>query len=458
MNLPPFDPSAFGFDLSNREIATLIYIALFLAWALSRADLRKALGSVVRNFFAPQLARIWAIMSLYVTGSVYLLARLNAWEWSNLKTTLLWWGTVGFTATFEANRIKDQSDAFSILMKEAISITAVIVFVAELVTFPLPVELTMLPVLTVVGLIAAYAEMKPEHAVIVKPLKTILSVAGLTVLAFSVAEVLRDPTEFMTWDTVREFADPIFLSLLFVPFLFLLAAFMAYETTFTSLGIWWKRPDLVRFARWRSLLAFGIDIDATRRVARDLRGNDVRDRDGVLSTIRAIKILKRRERNPPATDPSLGWSPYEARLFLQEHGIVTDDYHRSQDEWWAHAPSVKLSDRALPDRVSFYITGNDQAVTRMRLALDASYQNEPEEADAAFYARSLTLLEKVFGANSAEALIGRVRKKDRQSFEVDGKRIWVEWSEWGIERRGGYNRNLVILHERHPRDEFEAYR
>lgn len=68
--------------------------------------------------------------------------------------------------------------------------------------------------------------------------------------------------------------------------------------------------------------------------------------------ISTIKRLKRVEANPPDVDPADGWSPYRAGRFLESYGLETRDYHRSFDDWWSEAPSVKLTDRAFADRVS----------------------------------------------------------------------------------------------------------
>ena len=115
----PLPMADFGFDLSNREIATLIYLSLLLASVLLWKEVRPLAFNVVRAFFMPQLALLWLLMSFYVAVCVLLLAEVNLWEWPNLKSTLLWWVTIGFTSVFEAQQLKDKPHALRKLVRDA---------------------------------------------------------------------------------------------------------------------------------------------------------------------------------------------------------------------------------------------------------------------------------------------------------------------------------------------------
>lgn len=64
------NPSQYGFDFNTREIATLTYLALALAALILWQPGRNATLGVIRAFFAPPLARVWAAMTIYVVTSV----------------------------------------------------------------------------------------------------------------------------------------------------------------------------------------------------------------------------------------------------------------------------------------------------------------------------------------------------------------------------------------------------
>ncbi|WP_432284183.1 hypothetical protein SLT36_20570 [Aminobacter sp. BA135] len=450
-----FTLANFGFDLSNREIATLIYLGLLLAAVIFWKKGRPLAHDVVRAFFFPKLALIWLSMSLYVAACVWLLAWLSLWDWPNLKSTLLWWLTVGFTCIFEAQQLKDKPYALRKLVRDAFTLSAIILFIAELVSFPLWVELLMLPSLVFLTLFIAVGEHqadKPGMPRVLNLLRGLQTLAGLIILGFSYWLVAGRVTDFWSLDTLREFGLPLLLWLMFVPFIFLLAVYMTYEEAFIHLQTRPRQTSIIRYARWRALLAFGWNIDGVKRLARDIRGRDIADKQGIKEAIGEINRALKIEKNPPAVARAEGWSPYAARLFLEEYGLVTDDYHRTQCEWFAHIPSVKLNDKVLADRISYYVTGHERAATRLRLALDASNQNDAKEAQCAFDERALALLVKVFDVERATTIYLRAQTSEPEALVIDGMRVSLDRSDWGDVRLGGYVRNLTIQHPMHQGD------
>lgn len=400
----PFMPASFGFDLNNREIAVLIYSSILLTALLLWEKGRRPALNVARAFFTPDLAQIWLIMSLYVAVCVWLLAWLNLWEWPNLKSTLLWWLTVGFTTIFEARRLKEEPHMLRKTVSDAFKLSTIIVFVAELVSFPLWVELLMLPSLTLLALLIAVSEPqtdKPSFSKTLNLLRGLQKLTGLIILGFSYWLVASRVTEFWSPNILREFALPLMLWLLFIPFIFMLANYMTYEEAFIHLQMRPKQNSIVKYARWRALFAFGGNTDGVKRLARDIRGRDISNKKDVNEAIREIKRLLKVEKNPPDVPRIEGWSPHNARLFLKEYNLVTDDYHRTLWEWFAHAPSVKLNDNLLADSISYYLSGRERAVTRLRLALSGSNQNDPVEAQRAFDERALALLIKAVDTERA---------------------------------------------------------
>lgn len=445
----------FGIDLSDREIAYLIYLGLVLvAVSIWKKGRPLALG-VVRAFFAPKLTQAWLMMSLYLASCVWILASLNLWAWSNLKSTVLWWLTVGFTSVFEAQRLKDKPHILRQLILEAFTLSAVVFFIAELVSFPLWVELLIIPLLVFLALLIAAGEHqidKPGVPRALKLLRGLQILAGLTGLGFSYWIVASKVSEFWSLNTLREFGLPFLLWLMFTPFIFLVAVYMAYEEAFIHLETRPTQASIARYARWRALFAFGWNIDGVKRLARDIRGRDIVEQRGIKEAIREIKKLREIEKNPPAVTRAEGWSPYAARLFLAEYGLVTDDYHRTQWGWFAHIPSVKLNDKAQADLISYYLTGNERAVTRLRLALHGSNQNDIEEAQCAFDKRALTLLAKVFDADEASTIYISARASEPEALIFDGVRVLLGRSDWGNARFGGYVKNLTIQHPTHQED------
>jgi hypothetical protein len=104
----------------------------------------------------------------------------------------------------------------------------------------------------------------------------------------------------------------------------------------------------------------------------------------------------------------------------------------------------------LADRVSYYLTGNEHAVTRLRLTLDGSNHNDTTEARRAFDARALTLLANALGADRAETIY--LHTLEDKAVVIDGIRVFLDESNWGDARFGDYSRKLTIQHPKHEED------
>ena len=443
------ESAGYGFDLSTREVASLIYMAIIVVALVSWKGSHKHLVAIVRAFFARKLVYVWTAMSLYVFASVYLLAWLNLWAWPNLKSTLLWWLTVGFASMFEAQRLKERPDRFRKLVLESFTMTAVLLFVVELVSFPLWVELIMLPAVVFLTLLVAVAEFEARHVRVLKFLKIVEVLAGLLILAVSVALVVRQVDEFWTLSTAREFVLPFLLWLLFVPYIYMIAVIMAYEEYFVVVRFRPNAVPIVKYAQWRALLAFGPDIRAVKRFTQHLRVWDVTDEAGVRAAISEIKKLRKRKRNPPRVDPADGWSPYAAQVFLKEHGITTGDYHRVPWGWQATSVPVKLSDKALASSVSYSISGKEHAATELHLSLDGWTGDHEHDPEVAFEDRALTLLTHVFDEPRAERILALAISQTPTAAEADGVSVQFEHEEWGEGTARSFCRSLLVRHARH---------
>ncbi|WP_333684663.1 hypothetical protein, partial [Pontibaca methylaminivorans] len=190
--------------------------------------------------------------------------------------------------------VKDKPHALRKLVRDAFTLSAVVLFIAELVSFPLWVELLMLPSLVFLTLLIAVGEHqtdKPGVPRVLKLLHGLQMLAGLTILGFSYWLVAASINEFWSLNTLREFGLPLLLWLMFIPFIFLLAVFMTYEEAFIYLQMRSKQAPIARYARWRALFAFGWNIDGVKRLTRDIRGRDIADKHGIKEAIREIKRL-----------------------------------------------------------------------------------------------------------------------------------------------------------------------
>ncbi|NQE61398.1 hypothetical protein [Caulobacter sp. RHG1] len=443
------DPAHFGFDLNSREWASLIYLGFFAVWALSQRKIRQSALNIAKIILGPKLGSLFAIMTLYVVAMVAVLWALNAWEASNLKTTLFWWLTVGFTAVSKAVEIPKDPTAVRRMAGEAIAWTEIILFLGEVHTLPLWGELLLLPALTLLGLLLIVAQSQSEHAILVGPLTKLQIWAGLAILVFSLIGVIKDPDDFLTWNNLREFAVPIILSLAFIPFLLVLAVVMEAESETVSLTFRGHDRAFVGFVQRQAFLAFGVDFAGARRLTRDIKLRDITDRAGVRAAIAEIKAVARQARHPPPIDRAVGWSPFLAASALASQGLAPGDYHRAFGSWSAQAQTLKMGQGPWRPSVSYSVTGNQEAATRLRLQLKVNQLGHDAEIEALWRDLAQALVGWALGEAAVADLTPRLLSEDPQTLTVEGVVIHLSWSRWGTDRLGGWDRILAITHPAH---------
>ncbi len=438
-------------DLNSREIAILIWLGLILGYAAVKSrDVRRSFGGLVSAFLQRKILLSFGAAALYSAVCVWLLWQLGVWEWANLKTTLLWGITFAFVTIMDVGKLETQPRPLRRIANEAVNATALIVFIAEFHTFPLWGELILVPILVMIGGMIAVGESKPEAAPAVRLLKFLQVVAGLSLLIYSLGRVFQDLRDFATLTTARELAVPMLLSLMFLPFLYLLILWVSYENASHRMRVTVEDRKLRRYAIWRGMAAFRTDTDLFRRLMRNIQLEEVNDREGVRRLIRQLRGLRRRERRPPPVAWVNGWSPYEAQSFLADQGLTTGDYHRSYEaEWWAESASIEVGGDLFKDRVIYRIAGTETAVTRLSLELNANLPGTPEKSDATFWEVVDMLIQRSLGDMQAAPSLAGLAGRDEGEAMSGEVRLRLTRDSWGTTARGGYTRRLSLIHPAH---------
>src|SRR3546814_20355824 len=133
--------------------------------------------------------------------------------------------------------------------------------------------------------------------------------------------------------------------------------------------------------------------------------------------IRELREVRKRERRPPAFSPDAGWSPYAAQVFLADQDLVARDYHRSFDEWFAQAEPRRFKTGIFDSTMTYSLTGNALAATRLKLALDARSPGDTDGVARLIYAFAETLLHHAHGDDAravvAALALGRAAVRGR---------------------------------------------
>jgi len=260
------------FDLfTTRELATIIWVSVFIIWLLFLKSTRQAILGLLKAFLRRQIIIAFLMMFLYVAFVVYLFSQIKLWDCFLLKDTVFWFFGIGFVLFMSLNKANENEHYFRKIAIDNLKLVLVLIFLVNFYTFSLPIELILIPVLFFIVAMNTYAGMKKEYEVVKKITNFVLIGWGIFLLVFVLVSVFGDYQNLLTIDNLRSFLLPLFLTSAFLPFLYGFAVFMAYENLFVRLNFLIDKRDkrLLRAVKRKIINAFGINLRQLNRFSKE---------------------------------------------------------------------------------------------------------------------------------------------------------------------------------------------
>lgn len=221
-------------DLSNRDLAFLIWLAVFAAWVLGRRDTRKSVADVLRALRG-KLAVLFVAYAIYIAVAVLIAQRLGIWNVGLLKETIAWFLLPGLVLLFGFTRPYKERSYYRRTLIGVLGLSAAIEFYVNLAEFPLPVELLLLPALVLLAVLSAVAGLKPETRPAKQFVDALLAIVGVAILVGTGVWVADHWNTLDKTELALSFALAIWLTLVALPFVILFSLYANYETTFVRI-------------------------------------------------------------------------------------------------------------------------------------------------------------------------------------------------------------------------------
>lgn len=272
--------------LNNREMATVIWLIIFFLWAMSNSGVRRALRDLLKIFFNKKIIFPLIVMLAYIFLMVLVFKRIGFWDVSVTKDTVLWTLGTALATYFGINRIAQDNSYFKNVILDNIKFVLILEFVLNLYSFNLGVELILIPVVSLIVMMNAFAETKTEYERVNKFLNFVLGVFGLYLLAFTFREIVLDFQNFATFKNLRDFLLPPLFSIALLPFIYVMALFMQYELFFVRIDIANKDSNIAKTVKRKVFMACNINLSKLIRVSKKAGYPKVNSKDDVLEWLK----------------------------------------------------------------------------------------------------------------------------------------------------------------------------
>lgn len=263
-------------ELNAREVAIVVWTFGFVLWSVwkSPTEIGRGLWSVLRAASHPKVAWVLVALAFYASGVVWALAEVGLWDDDLLKDTVLWFGGSGTTMGVSAVLNDGGVGPWRKVVRDQVTVMAVVTYIANSYVFPLWAELALVPVVTLFGLVVVVEETNGTPGVATRVGTFVITAYGLVLLVLGVSYAAstfgRPEVELM----VRSLVLLPVLSVSFAPLLFVLSLLSAYEMLWIRLTLGPpKDPEVLAYAKRRLLLRVGL----RPRVAKAFVGPHARD-------------------------------------------------------------------------------------------------------------------------------------------------------------------------------------
>lgn len=277
--------------LTSRQLAVVVWLVLFLVWALTVAGVRTALASLIKTIFAGKaLVALSAIIG-YNVAIVVWLQRVGFWDPTMLYDTVLFVAVGAIGAVMRAATQGVTYDARFFLKTILVNLEVIVLlqFLSDFFPFNFWIEfLVLIPLTTLLVMLVVVSEHQEGAEIAHRFFTKTQSVIGLALIAYVAWRVVSGFAQLMQAQVLFSLILPLVMSVFFVPILYVVSAVMAYENAFLMVSF--KNDDL-RLARWkkrRLLLRFGLRLSALqafRRTPAFLEFSWTKDRETALGIL-----------------------------------------------------------------------------------------------------------------------------------------------------------------------------
>jgi len=234
---------------SNREKAIILWLFVFLVWALLRRPIRISILRVLKALVQKPMIVSLVAMVAYVACAVTFLRMVNLWTVSLTKDTVLWTLGTAFVLLINVNKANEDSGFFGRILRDNLRFTVALQFVVARYTLNLPAEVLLVPVLAIATGVRAVSSTKTEYLPAKRLADGVLAAVAAVFIAVALHGIFRDYQTFARTDTLRAFLLPTVLMLIYLPFVYAVALYEAYECLFVNVDILLPDRHLARFAK-----------------------------------------------------------------------------------------------------------------------------------------------------------------------------------------------------------------
>jgi hypothetical protein len=233
--------------LNNRDWAAAIWLSVFVISLLLSKSIRGGLFAVLKELKSRVILIPLFSLLLYYVGMIYMLYLVGYWQETMLKDTIVWISSVGVLAFFSSTKSLKEEKPILTFVKDNIKVIIFLEFFLNVFVFPIGIELILVPIVTLLVLMQIVAKDVAKNQHVFKFVSSTISVFGYATIVFCAYQLYKNWQTFFVMDNLIAFSFPVLLSVLFIPYLYLLILYVHYEDVLVRIKvIFYDNPEKLK--------------------------------------------------------------------------------------------------------------------------------------------------------------------------------------------------------------------
>lgn len=229
-------------SFSNREKAIILWIIIILCYVQYKdKNFYKVLLKLLKSIFWSKITIYIIILGIISIMTFNKLIEFKIIEYSFTKDFIYWFFGVALHMFFSLNRANNKFFLYEI--KNLIKLEIIIQIFINLVSFSIIIEIIILPIIFIFVVMPIFIEHKDDieskNQVIIL-CNVIIYIIGIILIIYNIKHTFKNYKLLFNLYTLQSVLVPILLTICIIPYLYILAVIMKYETIFIILKIWNK--------------------------------------------------------------------------------------------------------------------------------------------------------------------------------------------------------------------------
>lgn len=212
---------------SSRELAFMTWSVIVLIWICFSQKLRHSLRNILKAFFAIKLQVLFIGGYIYLGLILILIMGYIHWDNVLIKDCIIFTLVTSIAmigGAIEQKRVRNN-------IFDTVKATTIIAFYINVFTFSFIIEFVLLPVIVFLSMTAAYAKssINPEENKVGCMLESFINFIYLGIIIYGEINIYQNPSIIIQEQSVNSLILPIILTVCFIPYLFVVKLYSAYE-------------------------------------------------------------------------------------------------------------------------------------------------------------------------------------------------------------------------------------